>query len=250
MCKLNLHKHETDAILRQTMRKEPFGVGSYVHIVQRGVRGLPIVRSDDDRWRFLKLLRYLNDENVPRNWERDIGPDNIRAGFSRPAHWPAPAPYASLVAFCLLDNHFHLLLRETHDGGISKFMQRLSTSMARYTNEKYQEKGTPFQGSYRSRTVAGDEHLQYLSAYIQVKNTFDLFPHGTRRAVSLFDEAFAWAEGYPFSSLIDYMGHRHAQFLDHALVDEIFENPGRFKRYARDVIDDRHERDIFGDMLT
>jgi hypothetical protein len=233
------------------MRKEPYGIGSYVHVVQRGVRGMPIVRSDDDRWRFLKLLRYLNDANVPRNWERDIAPEHIRAGFSRPPHWPKQQPYVSIIAFCLLDNHFHLLLQETTDGGISKLMQRVSTSMARYLNAKYDERGTPFQGSFRSRTVSRDEHLQYLNAYIHVKNTFDLFPRGAARARADFDEAFSWAEGYPFSSLIDYMGHRHAQLLDYAAATEIFGDVTTFKRFAREIMQDRAEqRDIFDDLLT
>ncbi len=80
--------------------------------MKRGTRGIPIVRDEDDQWRFLKLLRYLNDANTPRNWERDIGPDNVRAGFSRPEHWGKEKPYVSVLAFCLMDNHFHLLVQE------------------------------------------------------------------------------------------------------------------------------------------
>jgi hypothetical protein len=234
------------------MRKEPYGVGSFVHVMQRGVRGVPIVRNDDDRWRFLKLLRYLNDANVPRNWERDIAPENIRAGFSRPAHWPAQKPYASIIAFCLQDNHFHLLLKETQEGGISKFMQRLSTSMAAYLNAKYDERGTPFQGSFRSRTVGDDVYLQYLNAYILVKNTFEIYPHGAQQAARSFDAAFAWAEAYPFSSLIDYMGHRHGEFLDYDEIARLFENNDSFKSFARDVIYGRMEgeTDFLERMLT
>ena len=54
------------------MRKEQFGIGTFVHVVNRGAHKINIVRTDADRWRFLKLLRYLNDVSVPRNWERDI----------------------------------------------------------------------------------------------------------------------------------------------------------------------------------
>src|SRR3954466_5129667 len=105
------------------MRRDPYGVGSYIHVFNRGTKRMNIVRDEDDRWRFLKLVRYLNDANVPRNWERDIGPDLIRAGFDRPDHWPARDPYVSILAFCLMDNHFHLLVREQKEGGLSKFMQ-------------------------------------------------------------------------------------------------------------------------------
>src|ERR1700690_699572 len=121
------------------MRKEPFSVGSYVHVLNRGTRRMDIVRDDADRWRFLKLIRYLNDANVPRNWEREIGPDHVRRGFARPDTWGTAQPYVSVLAYCLMDNHFHLLMRERIDGGISKFMQRLCTSMSLYFNAKYGE---------------------------------------------------------------------------------------------------------------
>ena len=93
-----------------TMRKEVFGVGTLVHIVQRGARQVSIVRDNSDRWRFLRLLRYLNDADVPRNWEREITPDDIRAGFRRPETWGEQKPYVSILAFCLMDNHVHLLV--------------------------------------------------------------------------------------------------------------------------------------------
>jgi len=167
-------------------------------------------------------------------------------------HWPAQKPYASVIAFCLHDNHFHLLLKETSEGGISKFMQRLSTSMAAYLNAKYGERGTPFQGSYRSRTVDNDTYLQYLNAYILVKNTFEIYPRGAKQAARSFDTAFAWAEAYPFSSLTDYMGHRHAEFLDYAEIAEVFGDHDSFKALARDVIQGRLERelDFLGKLLT
>ncbi|OGL74056.1 hypothetical protein A3D72_03215 [Candidatus Uhrbacteria bacterium RIFCSPHIGHO2_02_FULL_57_19] len=69
------------------MRKEPFGVGSFVHVIKRGARGLPIVRDKKDRERFLYILAHTNDTYEPENWFRDI----IIAGrpsFERPASWP------------------------------------------------------------------------------------------------------------------------------------------------------------------
>jgi REP element-mobilizing transposase RayT len=217
------------------MRKEPFGVGSYVHIMKRGGRGAHIVRDDNDRWRFLKLLRYLNDENAPRNWERSIGRDNIIAGFTRPIEWPEAKPYVSILAFCLLDNHFHLLLQEKVEGGVAKFMQRVCTSMSANFNARYEEKGTLFQGAYKARTILNDEHLQYLSAYIQVKNVFELYPEGIENAVNRFEDAYEWAQTYPFSSLTDYAG-RNRQILDHDVIGDVLPNYDSFSSFAKDVI--------------
>lgn len=224
------------------MRKEPFSVGSYVHVMKRGARGAAIVRDDNDRWRFLKLLHYLNDAKVPRNWERDISSGHIKAGFSRPEHWPKAEPYVGILAFCLLDNHFHVLMQELQENGIPRYMQRLCTSMALCFNTKYDEQGTLFQSAYQARTVENNEYLQYLWAYIQVKNTFEIAPQA-KSGSDDFDELFSWAQQYPFSSLMDYAGKRNAQIIEHALAKDLFPPFEGFKKFAEDVIKGRYLRD-------
>lgn len=231
------------------MRKEPYTVGSYVHIVKRGAHGADIVRDDADRWRFLRLMRYLNDDNAPRNWERDVTNDHIRRGFERPESWAAPRPYVAILAYCLMDNHFHLLVQERIEGGISKFMQRLCTSMAKYFNAKYKEQGTLFQGAYQARTIEEDRHLQYLAAYIQVKNPFERYPKGMRSAVQEYDTALEWVLDDPFSSLADYLGERRSSLLDYDAIRDVFNETHRFRKFARDVIEGRIERYVGIDQL-
>lgn len=220
------------------MRREEFGVGSYIHVFNRGTKRMDIVRDDGDRWRFLKLVRYLNDENVPRNWERDISPGDIRAGFARPKHWPIPKPYVSILAYCLMDNHYHFLLRENIEGGTSKFMHRLGTSMSKYFNEKYGEKGTLFEGPYKTRTVANDRHLQYLQAYIHVKNPLEKYPGGTSRALRDFDAAYEWAAQYEFAGLRQKEAIRSA-LLDITACTDILLDGTAFRNFAHDVISGR-----------
>jgi hypothetical protein len=189
-----------------------------------------IVRDDDDRWRFLKLIKYLNDENVPRNWERDIGPDQIKNGFERPRHWPKPQPYVSILAYCLLDNHYHFLLRENVEGGITKFMHRLGTSWSKSFNEKYAEKGTLFEGTYQARTVETDRQLQYLQAYIHVKNPLEKYPGGLELALSQLGDAFDWLETYRFA------GFTNSVLVDVQAIENILLTGREFRDFARDVM--------------
>ncbi len=226
------------------MRKEPFTVGSYVHIVKRGARGMNIVRDESDKWRFLRLLRYLNDENAPQHWDRDITPQHIREGFKRPDSWGEQKPYTAILAYCLMDNHFHLLVQETREGGVSKFMQKLCTSMSMYFNTKYNERGTIFQGAYRSRTVDSDEYLEYLAAYIQVKNPLERYPGGYRKAMNEFDNAFDWALQDPFSSLGSYTGARASGLLDSDLLREIFGDRQGFREFAQEVAEGSLEKKL------
>ncbi len=219
------------------MRREVYSVGSYVHVFNRGTKRMNIVRDDDDRWRFLKLARYLNDDNVPRNWERDVGPDYIRRGFARPDHWPAPKPYVSILAYCLLDNHFHFLLRESVEGGIAKFMHRVGTSMSKCFNEKYGEQGTLFEGTYQARVVATDTQLQYLQAYIHVKNPLEKYPGGIRAAMRQFDNALEWLENYHFAGMTG--SNNRSTLIDLDAYNEVLLNGKAFRDYSRDVMQGR-----------
>ena len=223
-----------------TMRRDEFAPGSFVHIVKRGTRGTSLVRDVHDRERFLLLLRYLNDAKVPRNWERDIAGECTQDGYTRPAHWPEAEPYVSLVSFCLMDNHFHLLVRENTEGGISKFMQRVCTSMAAYFNARHNERGTLFESAYWARTVKDDDHLQYLRAYIEVKNTLELYPHGFSSVLADFSRAFDWAQQYAYSSLFDSMSADRRILIDHSLVAEMFGTNDAYRRFAEDVIFGRY----------
>src|SRR3989344_5566853 len=148
------------------MRKEPFGVGSFVHVIKRGTRGMPIVRDKKDKERFLYALAHRNDLYEPENWFRDICTEG-RPSFDRPQFWPAQQKLVHIHAYCLLGNHFHLLLEEIVEGGVAKFMHRIGTTMSKHYNEKYRERGSLFQGSYRLRTIDSDTYLTYVSAYIQ-----------------------------------------------------------------------------------
>ena len=217
------------------MRVEPFGVDSYVHAVKRGARGLPITDDDFDRQRFVRSLFYMNDEYVDDNWDRP----NSDKTFGRPSSWPRGKPLVDVIAFTLMPNHLHLLLREIRDGGVSAFMQKLGQSMSNHHNEKYKQHGSLFQGSYRSRTIGTDMYLRYVSAYIMVKNVFELYPHGGLKAASAhFEDAWNWSIGYPYSSLAHYAGTPNPA-ISKNVVEEMFPTGHSYKNFARDVIEGR-----------
>lgn len=215
------------------MRVEPRAVGSYVHALKRGARGLPITKDKSEQWRFVRLLFYMNDAYSNDDWEREMSGLGM---FSRPDSWPERNPLVKILAWTLMPNHFHLLLKEIKDGGISKFMQKLGNSMSTYANLKHKEKGSLFQGAYKSRTVGEDRYLRYLVPYIMVKNVFELYPGGYKRAVTEFDRAWRWAVEYPYSSLTDYASKRGSPIIDNDILGEIFSSPREFRTCARDMV--------------
>lgn len=215
------------------MRVEPRSVGSIVHVVQRGARGLDIVRDVQDRARFPGLLFYLNDSFSDPNWLKTT---RTFTQLQRPDHWPERDPLVRILAWTLLSNHFHLLLEEIRDNGISKFMQRLCGSMSMAANAKYSEKGSLFQGSYKSRTVDTDEYLSYLSFYIQVKNVLEMYPCGLAGAARNFDDAWLWASRYRFSSFASYMTNATSPIIEKERFLELSSNTQLQKSDCREML--------------
>lgn len=224
------------------MRKEPFTTDNFVHIYTRGNRKQDIVREKGDWWHFLKMLFYLNSELPVANPSRviqkipgvnsDTHVVKTKSFFEWPTFLPKRKPIVKILAFVLMENHFHLLLKEIREGGISLFMRKLCTSLAMHFNKRHGEVGRLFQSSYRAKRVDSDEYLSYLTLYIQLKNTFQRYPEGFISALEHFDKAFQWAVEDPFTSLGDYAGIRSSPIIDKDILATMFPTPESYKRFA------------------
>ncbi len=246
------------------MRIEPFTTGDYVHVYNRGNRKAEIVRSDQDKWRFMQALRFFNDIHSSQNVLRDVlgimsvsDTDKLANKLKRapesvfelgwPPNWSEKDPLVKILCYCLLPNHFHLLLKEICEGGISKFMQKLGIGFTNYFNLKYDEVGRLFQGSYKGRTITDDIYLQYLSAYIQVINVLELFPGGLKEAFKNINKALKFVEKYPFSSYQDFVGLRGSLIIDKDILGEIFPRPQDYKEFVKDIIKGK-KYEVLGDL--
>lgn len=216
------------------MRVEPHGTGSVMHVIKRGARGMEIVRDEHDRYDFVRSLYLLNDAHQDNNWRMYVAGKPL---FYRPKLWPERVPLVSILAWTLLDNHFHLLLQEIEENGIAKFMQRLSGSMTLSFNKKYEERGSIFQGSYKGRVVESEKYLQYLHAYITVKNTFEMFPGGLSKALVNFEEAWSFAhDKYPFTSFLTAANGKPSLLLNMQAINALGLIRKDFKEYARSML--------------
>lgn len=221
------------------MRVEPYEVDSYVHVIKRGARGMPIVRDEADKKRFVKLLYYLNDEFKLDQWERAI---DALEPFERPPEWPERSPYVAVIGWVLMPNHFHLLLKVKKKNGVSKFMQRLCGSMSAHFNAKYKEKGSLFQGAYKSCTIVNDLYLRQVLPYVMVKNVFELYPGGYKSAIEKFEDAWQWGvTKFAYSSLPIYGADNSSPIVEGDIVAELFPSASDFKKHAKSVIYGRQE---------
>ncbi len=188
-----------------TYRKVPLAHSEFYHIYNRGNSKQTICHDEADFIRFQQLL-YLCNNDLPISHKdackRKGGVYSVEK----------ENPLVAIGAYCLLSNHFHLLLTPIAEEGISKFMQKLSTAYVMYFNKKFERSGALFEGPFRSKHADSDRYLKYLFSYIHL-NSLPKVPRrglGTEGANSALELAIR----YKFSSLSDYCGvKREAGFI-------------------------------------
>ncbi|MDE2001122.1 MAG: transposase, partial [Patescibacteria group bacterium] len=127
--------------------------GNTYHVLNRGVDKRKIFLDESDYFRFIHDLFEFNDQNPINNVTYHFNGRNNSKDLASPYIGAERKPRKLLVeilAFCLMPNHYHLLLRPKLDNGISLFMRKLNMGYAKYFNQKYERNGTLFQGRYKS----------------------------------------------------------------------------------------------------
>lgn len=170
-------------------RTTAFSVDNYYHVFNRGVNKQLIFNSESDYVHFQKLLYTRNTrKRIDSSRVKKLPFNKIDRGET----------VVDIVAYALMPNHYHLLLHEKQDGGISSFMSKLGTAHAMYMNTKYERTGPLMCRPFRSRHADSDEYLKWLLSYIHL-NPLEIL--STLNLQSLKD--------YKFSSYFDYYSNSH-----------------------------------------
>lgn len=217
------------------MRRALLAEGEYAHIYNRGVEKRRVFLAARDYERFLFTLFACNDANANMNARHQFrglaSIADVRRAASRRG---GMHPLVEIICFCLLPNHFHLLLKQLQKDGIARFMQKVGTAFTMYFNTRYEHAGVVFQGPYRSRRVDNDAYFLPLTRYIHL-NTLDLFVPDWREtgfAHQALDLQRLLVE-YPWSSYGDYQGHaRYSYLLSTDLLRGLFPDVEQYADYV------------------
>ena len=149
------------------MRLIKIAPDEYYHVFNRAVNKQVIFHDTGDYFRFLFLILYLQSSVVFQQLGRKVKEFiQSRALDSGEEDEIIKKRRVEVVAFCIMPNHFHLIVKESDEGGIAAYMQRVLTSYSKYYNTKYEKSGHVFQGPYQVVHIADDPQLLHLSAYI------------------------------------------------------------------------------------
>ncbi len=134
--------------------------GEYYHVFNRGVDKRKIFMDKGDLYYFFDAMSIAN--KISPIQDRGIARKKLKEETL------IEKKVVSIVAYCLLPNHFHFILKQKTDGGISKFLQKLGASYVGFFNQKYERTGALFQGRFKATHLDKDGSLELTSAYVNL----------------------------------------------------------------------------------
>ena len=176
-------------------RKVEFHKGNYYHVYNRGTNRQLIFRSNEN---YLFLLR--------------------RFGEALPGKW------ITVIAYCLMPNHYHFLLRQDGEVAISDLMQQTFNSYSKAFNKMYDRTGTLFEGPFKSIHVDKDNYLIHLCRYI----------HRNPLEANLVKDVQNWK----YSNYLEWAGLRVGRLVDHDFVNSYFKTPNEYREFVLDYGND------------
>jgi len=224
------------------MRKLKFETGKIYHIYNRGVEKRVIFTNDSDYWRFLQALFLFNDEDASRNllWELERQNGKLHFGILKKfveSNNMERKPLVKILAYCLMPNHFHLVVEEIEEGGITKFMHRLGVGYSMYFNKKYERVGVLFQGRYKAALVEDDLQLQYLLVYINVLNPGQIIePKLKENGVKNVEAILNFAKTY-WCTHLEYLDERESIIIEKGILGELFRENNEYENFVKDILE-------------
>jgi len=174
-------------------RKVQFAQGQFYHIYNRGVEGQPIFREEENYFFLLRRLKTY-----------------------------AAALNITVIAYCLMPNHYHFLLRQDDWEPAGRLPQRVFNSYTKAFNKRYNRTGTLFEGPYKAVHVDQDRYLLHLCRYIHANPV----KHG------LVSDLGQW----PYSNYREWIGVRNGTLVDRAFVREGFPVAESYRRFVLDYL--------------
>ena len=170
----------------------------YYHFYNRGRSRLSIFKEPENYLFVLRKMKQYSQEN-----------------------------HLAMIAYCLMPNHYHFLIRQdgAHPAGL--LPQRVFNSYSKAYNKRCQHSGTLFQGPYKVKPVLKTSHLFHLCRYI----------HGNPVKDSLVSDPADW----PYSNYLEWIGERDGTLWDVDFVRENFPTPGQYRDF---VLDDLRGRNL------
>lgn len=195
------------------------------HALNRGVDGRDLFLDSQDYARFVHNLYEFNDGAPADNLARLFDPSGMR-DFRNHSFRKKRELLVDIHGWTLMKNHYHLLLSERIENGMRLFLRKLNVGYANYFNQRYERKGTLFQGHTKKILIESQSHFLYILHYVHL-NPLDFFADAqewrlrSKNGIQSADEALEYLDSYRWSSYLDYVGKKN---FPSVLTTSLFKN--------------------------
>lgn len=207
------------------LRKTLLVNGEYYHVFNRGVARQPIFKYKKDYERFIHCLTYYSFNSVNIKLSRLLTMKEEDRSLVLSNLYDQNDKRVEILAFVLMPNHFHMLLQQRVDGGISHYIKLVTDSYIRYFNTKHNRVGPLFQGAFKAVRIESNEQLLHVSRYIHL-NPLVSYIVTEENLLS-----------YPWSTLPVYLQVRSDNLINTKLLLGNFKDVENYKSFIFDHVD-------------
>jgi len=196
-------------------RTIPFVNNEFYHLYNRGLEKSDIFINQKDYSIFIQTFFYYQIANPKPKFSL----------YRQSKLFPIDTDkkIVEIICYCLMPNHFHLLIKQLKDGGVSEFMRKFIHSYTKYRNVKYNLQRPVFQGMFKAVRVETDEQLLHLSRYIHLNPLVSFL---------VKDLKF-----YPWSSYLTYTGLANDERITKDEILNFFKAPKDYEKFVLDQAD-------------
>jgi len=201
------------------MRKIKFANGEFYHVFNRGVDKRPIFGRTQDFNRFLQSMEEFNTiQPIGSIYENSFLDQSVKLKRKK-------AKLVNIICYCLNLNHYHLILEQLVEGGISRYMKSLGGGFTKYFNGQHKRNGVLFQGQFKAKHIDTNEYLLHASAYVNLNNL--AHKHAGNAFRSSWDE---------------YCNDSTRKLCKPKIILDQFKNKNEYKNFATSSLKDILER--------
>jgi len=214
-------------------RKVIFAPEEFYHIYNRGTEKRKVFLLKADYERFLALLYLCN------NKETLHASDYQGSTLSEKLSLERSETIVNIDAYCLMPNHFHLLMQEKVENGISNFMQKLTTGYTMYFNKRNNRTGALFQGRFKATHAKDDRYLKYLVSYIHLNPVKIIDSEWKENGIKDKNKASQFLKNYTYSSYLDFCGKKRIEerIINKNSLPEYFNSINNFENTTKFWLD-------------
>lgn len=202
------------------MRSTTFTTDCYYHIYNRGVEKRVIFQDTKD---YQRLLLSLEEFNNPE-------PGHIS---TRPIYEATPRrKLVEILGYCLMPTHYHLLLKQINDTGITQFMHKLGTGYTMFFNKRWSHSGVIFESTFKAKIIENDDYLIHLSRYIHLNPLEIIEPHWKEEGIKDTEKTKKFLAEYRWSSYPFYIKKLNSEIIPIEPIEKILQRVSNYEKFV------------------